>query len=42
MRDCDEGQGFVGFGDFAEVEKGFLREGAAAVAEKGQDGGLIG
>ena len=39
VRDCYEGDGAVGAGGFAEVEEGFLREGAAAVAEEGDDGG---
>lgn len=39
MRDCEEGGGAVGAGGFAEVEEGFLCEGAAAVAEEGDDGG---
>ena len=39
MRDCYEGDIAVGAGGFAEVEEGFLREGAAAVAEEGYDEG---
>lgn len=39
MRDGDEGGGAVGAGGFAEVEEGFLREGAAAVAQESDDEG---
>lgn len=39
MRDGDERDGAVSAGGFAEVEEGFLGEGAAAVAEEGYDEG---
>ena len=42
MRDGEEGYGAVGAGGFAEVEEGFFREGAAAVAEEGYDEGAGG
>lgn len=39
VRDRDEGDGAVGAGGFAQVEEGFFGEGAAAVAEEGDDEG---
>lgn len=39
MRDYYEGEIAVGAGGFAEVEEGFLGEGAAAVAEEGDNEG---
>ena len=39
VRDGDEGDVAVGAGGFAEVEEGFFREGAAAVAQESDDEG---